>query len=65
MLTTPIPKRVQQATAALISTLTTCGCGPSTSRESSYTEIYRQKYVDGVSDPSYPTFVQGFDFQFL
>ena len=27
--------------------------------ESSYTEIYRQKYVDGVSDPSYPTFVQG------
>ena len=30
--------------------------------ESSYTEIYRQKYVDGVSDPSYPTFVQGSTF---
>lgn len=30
--------------------------------ESSYTEIYRQKYVDGSSDPSYPTFVQGSTF---
>lgn len=30
--------------------------------ESSYTEIYRQKYVDGVSDPGYPTFVQGASF---
>lgn len=30
--------------------------------ESSYSEIYRQKYVDGESDPSYPTFVQGSTF---
>lgn len=30
--------------------------------ESSYTEIYRQKYVDGESDPDYPTFVQGSTF---
>ena len=30
--------------------------------ESSYTEIYRQKYADGVSDPDYPTFVQGSTF---
>lgn len=30
--------------------------------ESSYTEIYRQKYADGVSDPNYPTFVQGSTF---
>lgn len=30
--------------------------------ESSYTEIYRQKYAEGVSDPGYPTFVQGSTF---
>lgn len=30
--------------------------------ESSYTEIYRQKYAEGVSDPDYPTFVQGSTF---